>query len=187
MWDLVPWPGIEPGSPALEVQSPIHCTTREVPENLFLCNRFCAMCWDRAVAKIMCVCSHGACIPEEGREKKKFPRNEWSYTHPSPQPLSSRTRHHHSILFSDWLCGCGNLMVKCPNTACVTASPPASPSTVPPWVPILAGFSPSFPSPLAPCLLCELSQCLPPPSHHFLWSYDEVHAPRCFLLELTLK
>ena len=31
MWDLVPWPGIEPGPPALGARSPIHCTTREVP------------------------------------------------------------------------------------------------------------------------------------------------------------
>ena len=31
MWDLVPWPGIEPGSPALGAQSLSHWTTREVP------------------------------------------------------------------------------------------------------------------------------------------------------------
>ena len=31
MWDLVPWPGIEPGSPALEAQSLKHWATREVP------------------------------------------------------------------------------------------------------------------------------------------------------------
>ena len=31
MWDLVPWPGIEPGPPALEVQSLSHWATREVP------------------------------------------------------------------------------------------------------------------------------------------------------------
>ena len=30
MWDLVPWPGIEPGSPALGVQSLTHGTSREV-------------------------------------------------------------------------------------------------------------------------------------------------------------
>ena len=30
MWNLVPWPGIEPGSPALGVQSLGHWTTREV-------------------------------------------------------------------------------------------------------------------------------------------------------------
>ena len=33
MWDLVPWPGIETGPPALGVQSPSHWTTREVPRN----------------------------------------------------------------------------------------------------------------------------------------------------------
>ena len=31
MWDLVPWPGIEPGPPALGAQSLSHWTTREVP------------------------------------------------------------------------------------------------------------------------------------------------------------
>ena len=31
MWDLSSQPGTEPASPALEVQSPNHCTTREVP------------------------------------------------------------------------------------------------------------------------------------------------------------
>ena len=30
-WDLVPWPGIEPGPPALGAQSLSHWTTREVP------------------------------------------------------------------------------------------------------------------------------------------------------------
>ena len=31
MWDLVPWPRMEPGPPALGVQSSSHRTTREVP------------------------------------------------------------------------------------------------------------------------------------------------------------
>ena len=31
MWDLVPWPGIEPRLPALGVESFSHWTTREVP------------------------------------------------------------------------------------------------------------------------------------------------------------
>ena len=31
MWDLVPWPGIEPGPPALAAQGLTHWTTREVP------------------------------------------------------------------------------------------------------------------------------------------------------------
>ena len=30
-WNLVPWPGVEPGRPALEVQSLSHWTTRKVP------------------------------------------------------------------------------------------------------------------------------------------------------------
>ena len=33
MWDLVPWPGVKPKSPALEVQGLIHYTTRGVPSN----------------------------------------------------------------------------------------------------------------------------------------------------------
>ena len=36
MWDLVPWSGIEPGSPTLGVQSLGHWTTREVPLLHFL-------------------------------------------------------------------------------------------------------------------------------------------------------
>ena len=31
MWDLVPWPGMEPGPPALGTPNFSHCTTREVP------------------------------------------------------------------------------------------------------------------------------------------------------------
>ena len=32
VWDLVPWPGVEPGPPALGAQSVTHWTTREVPQ-----------------------------------------------------------------------------------------------------------------------------------------------------------
>ena len=35
MWDLVPWPGIEPGSPALGVWCLTHWTTREIPGFFF--------------------------------------------------------------------------------------------------------------------------------------------------------
>ena len=35
MWDLVPWPGIEPMAPAPGAQSLSHWTTREVPGTLF--------------------------------------------------------------------------------------------------------------------------------------------------------
>ena len=31
MWDLIPWPGIKPGPPALGVWCLSHCTTGEVP------------------------------------------------------------------------------------------------------------------------------------------------------------
>ena len=36
MWDLVPWPGIEPMPPVLGVQSPSHQTTREFPVRFYL-------------------------------------------------------------------------------------------------------------------------------------------------------
>ena len=36
MWDLVPWPGIEPGPPALGVQSLSYWTTCEVLLKAFL-------------------------------------------------------------------------------------------------------------------------------------------------------
>ena len=44
MWDLVPWPGIEPGPPALEAWGLGHWTTREVPQFLkFFKNLFLAV------------------------------------------------------------------------------------------------------------------------------------------------
>ena len=39
MWDLVPWPGIKPGPPALGAQSLSHWTSREVPMLLFKAKR----------------------------------------------------------------------------------------------------------------------------------------------------
>ena len=36
MWDLVPWAGIEPGSPALAAQSLSHWAAREVPVHVYL-------------------------------------------------------------------------------------------------------------------------------------------------------
>ena len=41
MWNPVPWPGIEPGAPALGVQSLSHWTTKQVPPHCFL---FAANC-----------------------------------------------------------------------------------------------------------------------------------------------
>ena len=40
MWDLVPWLGIEPGSPALEARSLNHWITREIPTNIFKNNYY---------------------------------------------------------------------------------------------------------------------------------------------------
>ena len=41
MWDLVPWPGIEPRPPALWVRSLSHWTTRQVPCYLLLPTKKC--------------------------------------------------------------------------------------------------------------------------------------------------
>ena len=42
MWDLVPWPGIEPGPPALGAQSLNHCAPRDlVVVDLHCCVNFC--------------------------------------------------------------------------------------------------------------------------------------------------
>ena len=45
MWDLVPWPGIKPGSPALGACSLGHWTTRKVPFANFLIWLFCCSYW----------------------------------------------------------------------------------------------------------------------------------------------
>ena len=40
MWDLVPWPGIEPRPPALGARSLSHWTTREVPRTVCILSVF---------------------------------------------------------------------------------------------------------------------------------------------------
>ena len=48
MWDLVPWPGIKPGSPALGAWSLNHWTTREVSHTSILAQRILmdrGFCW----------------------------------------------------------------------------------------------------------------------------------------------
>ena len=46
MWDLVPWPGIEPRPPALEARSLIgHWTTREIPPRWLLIEDQPYRCW----------------------------------------------------------------------------------------------------------------------------------------------
>ena len=58
---------------------------------------------------------------------RKVPQ-EWMIQHwAPPQPCSSCRWSHHVMLFNDSLCGCPNLILKCPNTAWVTVWPPASP------------------------------------------------------------
>ena len=68
MWDLVPWPGIEPGPPALGAQSLSHWTTREAPEcKVFegkvsrdnICHLYYiphSTCWLVCTCVHMCVC-----------------------------------------------------------------------------------------------------------------------------------
>ena len=36
VWDLVPWPGIEPGPPALDAWSVSHWIAREVPDLIII-------------------------------------------------------------------------------------------------------------------------------------------------------
>ena len=45
MWDLVPWPGNEPGPPALGAQRLSHRTTREIPLMLLLFCTFHFSIW----------------------------------------------------------------------------------------------------------------------------------------------
>ena len=59
MWDLVPWPGNEPGSPELGAHSLSHWTTREVPLLLFE--------WKHWASKnVSCPKSHSQLVAEPG-------------------------------------------------------------------------------------------------------------------------
>ena len=55
MWDLVPWPGIEPGPPALEAKSLSHWTTREVPKFGFFFFKDTTDKWDHTVYVFFCL------------------------------------------------------------------------------------------------------------------------------------
>ena len=52
IWDLVPWPGNEPGTPALGAWSLSHWNTREVPD-FFLC---WILSWKYILYFLNCVC-----------------------------------------------------------------------------------------------------------------------------------
>ena len=45
MWDLVPWPGIKPRTPAMGAESLSHWTTREVPLPIYFVLYTCLMCF----------------------------------------------------------------------------------------------------------------------------------------------
>jgi len=45
MWDLVPWPGIKPRTPAMGAESLSHWTTREVPLPIYFVLYICLMCF----------------------------------------------------------------------------------------------------------------------------------------------
>ena len=60
MWDLVPWPGIEPWPPALGVQSLSHWTTGEVPYINSFFSFFLHMCV--CVCVCVCVCESLSCV-----------------------------------------------------------------------------------------------------------------------------
>ena len=49
-WDLVPWPGIEPGPPALEIQILSHQSTREVPTPSLLETYVLSVLWSTCLA-----------------------------------------------------------------------------------------------------------------------------------------
>ena len=55
MWDLVPWPGIEPGPPALEARILSHWTTREVPKFGFFFFKDTTDKWDHTVYVFFCL------------------------------------------------------------------------------------------------------------------------------------
>ena len=70
MWDLVPWPGIEPGPPELGVWSHSRWTTSGVPLSIYclflsliFCKNFCIFfMWDLVVIaffKYLYFCYHG--------------------------------------------------------------------------------------------------------------------------------
>ena len=63
MWDLVPWPGTEPGPPALGAQSLSHWTTRKVPHTLFWKNLLYGI--DRTVSQVISNSIKG-CVSENG-------------------------------------------------------------------------------------------------------------------------
>ena len=56
MWDLVPWPGIEPGPPASVVWCLSHWTTKEIPELLEYVHLCLSSHLETFLANILCHC-----------------------------------------------------------------------------------------------------------------------------------
>ena len=70
MWDLVPWPGNEPGSPELGAHSLSHWTTREVPLLLFE--------WKHWASKnVWCPKSHSQRVAEPGWDARQLVIQVW--------------------------------------------------------------------------------------------------------------
>ena len=68
MWDLVPWPGVEPRSPVLGVWSLSHWATREVPGQIIFDKSVNVFQWERKILQQMML------------GKLDTPTQEWSRT-----------------------------------------------------------------------------------------------------------
>ena len=68
MWDLVPWPGVEPQSPVLGVWSLSHWATREVPGQIIFDKSVKVFQWERTIFQQMML------------GKLDTPTREWSRT-----------------------------------------------------------------------------------------------------------
>ena len=61
VWDLAPWPGMEPKPTALGAWSLSHCTTRDVPPDIFICqlwadkihSDYVQMCKEKTVVSLL--------------------------------------------------------------------------------------------------------------------------------------
>ena len=73
MWDLVPWPGIESGSLALEAHSLSCWTTRKVSHRFILCQSFFLHVWMWNVVEFrLAWCSNNFCTTTLGFSVRSF-------------------------------------------------------------------------------------------------------------------
>ena len=104
MWDLVPWPGMEPGPPTLETWSLRHCITGEVPPRLALQSMAVLEQHTEITAPVAAGCSNSLPLECLKAEPKFLP--------PALQPYHLRPKHHmglvRSLAFESSLCMSGN-------------------------------------------------------------------------------